>query len=161
MTSPPAALDPRPASVEPIALADLVAQLPLVRTVQTGDVRVCGLTLASADVRPGDLYAALPGRNTHGASFAAGAVRAGAAAVLTDPAGADAEGRIGVPLLVVADPRAVLGDLAAAVYRHPAEQMLTLGVTGTNGKTTVTYLLESVLRSADFPLPSRSTLTVI
>ena len=148
MTSPPAALDPRPASVQPVALADLVARIRLVRSVQAGDVRVGGVTLASADVRPGDLYAALPGRNTHGASFAAAAVRAGAAAVLTDPAGADAAGPIGVPLLVVADPRAVLGDLAAAVYRHPAEQLLTLGVTGTNGKTTVTYLLESALRSA-------------
>ncbi len=151
MTSPPAVLDPRPAAVEAVALADLVAQLPVVRSVQADDILVCGLTLASADVRRGDLYAALPGRNTHGASFVPAALRAGAAAVLTDPSGADAlYGALpaGVPLLVVADPRAVLGDLAAAVYRHPAEQMLTLGVTGTNGKTTVTYLLESALRSA-------------
>jgi UDP-N-acetylmuramoyl-L-alanyl-D-glutamate--2,6-diaminopimelate ligase len=155
VTSPPAALDSRPTTAPAVALADLVAELPVVGPAPTTDVRVSGLTLASGDVRAGDLYAALPGRTAHGASYVPGAIRAGAVAVLTDPAGAaavagsvPATGPGSVPLLVVADPRAVLGALAAAVYRYPARGMTMVGVTGTHGKTTVTYLLEAALRTA-------------
>ncbi len=110
------------------------------------------MTLDSRAVRPRDLYAALPGGRTHGANFCSAAVEAGAAAVLTDAAGADLVAgqapAVGVPVLVAERPRRLLGALAAAVYGDPAESMLTLGVTGTQGKTTVTYLLEAALRGA-------------
>ncbi len=71
--------------------------------------RVTGVTHDSRAVRPGDLYAALPGFNTHGAEFVGAAVGSGASAILTDPAGADRAVRAGVPVLVVDDPRAALG----------------------------------------------------
>jgi UDP-N-acetylmuramoyl-L-alanyl-D-glutamate--2,6-diaminopimelate ligase len=111
---------------------------------------VTGCTLDSRAVRPGDLYAALPGARTHGADFAAGAVAQGAAAVLTDPDGAV---RIGasseaVPVLVADDPRGVLGRVARWVHRAPSADMLVLGITGTNGKTTTAFLLEAGLRAA-------------
>ena len=105
-----------------------------------------GVTLDSRAVRPGDLYAALPGAHAHGADFAAQAVAAGAVAVLTDAVGA---ARVtGVPVLVAEDPRAVLGQVARWVHDDPAAAMLMLGVTGTNGKTTTAFLLEAGLRAA-------------
>ncbi|WP_372446621.1 UDP-N-acetylmuramoyl-L-alanyl-D-glutamate--2,6-diaminopimelate ligase [Nocardioides faecalis] len=111
------------------------------------DVRVGGLTLDSRRVQPGDLYAALPGARAHGAAFVAQAAEAGAVAVLTDPAGAE-QAVAGLPLLVVPDPRAVLGSLAAQVYGDPAAALTTIGVTGTQGKTTVTRLLDGGLLAA-------------
>ncbi len=111
---------------------------------------VTGVTLDSRRVRPGDLYAALPGFTTHGARFAAQAQAAGAAGILTDPSGADlirAEGGIDVPVLVVDDPRGLLGAVSAWVYGDPARALATTGITGTNGKTTVSYLLDAALRA--------------
>jgi UDP-N-acetylmuramoyl-L-alanyl-D-glutamate--2,6-diaminopimelate ligase len=113
-----------------------------------GRLLVRGVTHDSRRVRPGDLYAALPGGNHHGAEFCADAVSAGAVAVLTDPAGREAAAECGVPVFVVADPRARLGEVASWVYRHPSARLLLIGVTGTSGKTTTTYLLESALRRA-------------
>ncbi len=109
---------------------------------------VTGVTLDSRRVAPGDLYAALPGANVHGARFCAQAAAAGAVAVLTDPAGrADAEAA-DLPTLVVDAPRAVLGDLARRVHGDPGARLTTFGVTGTNGKTTTAYLVESLWRTA-------------
>lgn len=110
-----------------------------------------GVTLDSRSVLPGDLYAALPGANTHGARFAAMVEAAGAVAILTDPTGslaiADAGGS-GLPVLVVDDPRGVLGAVSAWIYGHPAEALTTTGITGTNGKTTTSYLVDAALRAA-------------
>jgi UDP-N-acetylmuramoyl-L-alanyl-D-glutamate--2,6-diaminopimelate ligase len=111
------------------------------------DVLVTGVTLDSRAVLPGDVYAALPGFNVHGARFARDAVRAGAAVVLTDPAGVAELAGLEVPVVVVDDPRAVLGELAAGVYGYPADELTMLGVTGTNGKTTTAYLIDSALRA--------------
>ena len=141
---------PRPDHVVPRPLAEVLAQLGQVRTDAPGgpDPLVTGVTLSSRTVRPGDLYAALPGLRTHGAEYAADAARAGAVAVLTDPPGAARAAGAGVPVVVVPDPRAVLGGLAAWVYGDPGEKLLTLGVTGTNGKTTTTSMLDAALRPA-------------
>lgn len=100
---------------------------------------VTGVTLSSQRVRPGDLYVALPGARAHGMDFAEQARVAGAVAVLSDDPRAD---------LVVDDPRALLGRLAARVYGEPARGMRMVGVTGTQGKTTTTRLAESGLRQA-------------
>ena len=107
---------------------------------------VTGVTLSSQRVRPGDVYAALPGSRAHGIRYAADAVAAGAVAVLTDHEGAaDAPD---LPLLVVDHPRAVLGGFAARVYGEPAASLRLLGVTGTQGKTTTTRLAEGGLQAA-------------
>jgi UDP-N-acetylmuramoyl-L-alanyl-D-glutamate--2,6-diaminopimelate ligase len=113
------------------------------------EVVVTGVVLDSRAVRPGDLYAALPGARAHGASFAAAALASGAVAVLTDATGAEAlrASGTGVPLLVVEAPRAVLGAVAAAVYGTERLPMRMVGVTGTNGKTTTAYLLRSALEA--------------
>ena len=148
MSRSPAGLDARPTSVAGSRLRDLLADLPGIDGLPAAaDVTVRGLTLDSRAVRPGDLYAALPGGRTHGARFVAAVVDAGAAAVLTDPSGAEAAraatGQL--PVVVAPDLRRALGGLSSAVYGHPSRQLLTLGVTGTQGKTTVTYLLEAAL----------------
>ncbi|HEY1116060.1 MAG TPA: Mur ligase family protein, partial [Acidimicrobiales bacterium] len=112
------------------------------------DVTLSGITLDSRRVRPGDLYAALPGSRAHGATFARQAADAGAVAVLTDVEGARLAEPAGLAVLVVEQPRSVLGDVAALVYGRPAEALRTIGVTGTQGKTTVTRLLDGGLLAA-------------
>ncbi|HEX5879004.1 MAG TPA: UDP-N-acetylmuramoyl-L-alanyl-D-glutamate--2,6-diaminopimelate ligase, partial [Actinomycetota bacterium] len=114
-------------------------------------VTVSGVTLDSRRVEPGDLYAALPGSTVHGARFAGQAAAAGAAAVLTDQAGADLGGDqagAGLPLWVVERPRAVLGQVAAEIYGRAAQRLRTIGVTGTHGKTTTCFMLEAGLSGA-------------
>jgi len=114
------------------------------------DVVVTGITVASTAAEPGDLFVALRGFTAHGASYARDAVAAGAVAVLTDAEGAQACAGLpglGVPVLVADDPRALLGDISAWVYDHPAVGLVTVGVTGTNGKTTTTYFVDAALRA--------------
>ncbi|WP_298430743.1 UDP-N-acetylmuramoyl-L-alanyl-D-glutamate--2,6-diaminopimelate ligase [uncultured Jannaschia sp.] len=98
------------------------------------DLRVSGLAVDNRRVRPGDLFAALPGEKTHGARFAADAVARGAVAILTDPAGAAVAGDV-APVIVVEDPRAALAFAAALMAGRQPETVVA--VTGTNGKTSV------------------------
>lgn len=112
---------------------------------------VSGITNSTQRVVPGDLYVAPAGAKAHGASFAADAVRDGAVAVLTDPAGAAICADLDVPVLVVERPRAVVGDLAARLYDRPGERLRLVAVTGTQGKTTTTRLAEAALTEAGVP----------
>nr|WSX74045.1 UDP-N-acetylmuramoyl-L-alanyl-D-glutamate--2,6-diaminopimelate ligase [Streptomyces sp. NBC_00899]WSX79890.1 UDP-N-acetylmuramoyl-L-alanyl-D-glutamate--2,6-diaminopimelate ligase [Streptomyces sp. NBC_00899] len=137
---------PRPTRVRPKSLADLARRLGV--PDPGGDTAVTGITHDSRAVRPGDLYTALPGARFHGADFTGQAAAAGAAAVLTDPAGAARAAATGLPVLTVADPRSQMGALAAAVYDEPGEALLQIGITGTSGKTTTAYLVEGGLRAA-------------
>ncbi|MET3807022.1 UDP-N-acetylmuramoyl-L-alanyl-D-glutamate--2,6-diaminopimelate ligase [Nakamurella sp. UYEF19] len=118
------------------------------------DVSVTGITLRAQSIRPGDLFAALPGTKVHGGVFAGEAIRAGAAAILTDRAGlaavrsnsdGSADETTAVPVLLVEDTRAVLGQISSAVYGDPSRRLAVVGVTGTSGKTTTGYLLEAAL----------------
>lgn len=131
----------RPAAA-PRPLSELAALLGLPCLPCTESGWVGGITHDSRQVRSGDVYVALPGARVHGADFAADAVAAGAVAILTDPEGERAAAGVRVPVFAVADPRAVLGTAAAWVYGRPAAGLLLIGVTGTSGKTTVTFLLE-------------------
>ncbi|HEX5567815.1 MAG TPA: Mur ligase family protein, partial [Streptomyces sp.] len=141
---PPA--PPRPERVRPVPLAELAQRLEI--AAPEGDAAVTGITHDSRAVRPGDLYAALPGARLHGADFAAQAARLGAAAVLTDPAGTERAAGTGLPVLTVPDPRARMGALAATIYGEPGRDLLRIGITGTSGKTTTAYLVEGGLRAA-------------
>ncbi len=136
---------PRPTTVRATPLADVAALVGAPAT--GGEVEVTGVTLNSRAVVPGDLYAALPGANAHGAAFAAAAVDLGAVAVLTDAAGAALldEAEVAVARVVVEDPRAVLGAVASLVYGTRDLPLRMYGITGTNGKTTTAYLVSSAL----------------
>jgi UDP-N-acetylmuramoyl-L-alanyl-D-glutamate--2,6-diaminopimelate ligase len=111
--------------------------------------QVTGVTLRSSEVRQGDLFAALPGRSQHGASSIPEAVDWGATGVLTDPEGAAIADLLNLelplPLLIIDNPRTVLGELSAEVYGHPSRRLAVLGITGTSGKTTTSYFLEAGL----------------
>lgn len=129
-------------------LAELVRAVPHAAP-SVPDLQVTGVTLRGQDARPGDLFAALPGASSHGGRFVADAVAGGAIAVLTDARGvAEMGADVSVPVLVHPDPRSVLGEVAATVYGHPSRRLRVIGVTGTSGKTTTTYLVEAGLRSA-------------
>jgi len=142
----------RPARPVPRPLSGLAELLGVGRTASSrvGDQnepgRLSGVTLDSRAVRPGDLYAALPGTRTHGALYSDQAVAAGAVAILTDPDGRDQAARAGVPVFVVASPRDRLGDVSCWIYGDPSHRMTMIGVTGTAGKTTTSYLCEAGLR---------------
>jgi UDP-N-acetylmuramoyl-L-alanyl-D-glutamate--2,6-diaminopimelate ligase len=149
-TPPPprgAAAPPRPQGLPATPLAEVAALLGL-DAAGPWPGAVTGITHDSRAVRPGDVYAALPGANAHGAAFAAQAVANGAVALLTDPDGAARAAGCGVPLLVVDHPRGRMGALAAVLYGRAAERLLMIGITGTNGKTTTAYLVEGGLRGA-------------
>jgi UDP-N-acetylmuramoyl-L-alanyl-D-glutamate--2,6-diaminopimelate ligase len=147
---------PRPRTTPALtlpALAALVGAVPAAGGAFP-DVRITGVTLRGQDAVAGDLFAALPGSSSHGAEYTGTAIEGGAVAVLTDADGvAVIHRRLGepapVPVLVHPAPRSVLGELAAAVYGHPSDRVVVLGVTGTSGKTTTTHLIEAGLQSAD------------
>ena len=132
----------------PTTLQDL-AQIANARIVNppSATMPVAFVGLDSANVEPGGLFAALPGTRVHGATYA---FDSAAGAILTDEAGLaiiqqTADRR---PVLVVEDVRAILGHVAAEVYGHPSRSFTLLGVTGTSGKTTTTYMLEKGLTAA-------------
>ena len=112
------------------------------------DRQVTGVEHDSRQVRPGDLFVALPGQRFDGRAFAAAAVAAGAVAVIGPEPGDVA---VKVPWLIVDDPRALLGPLAARVYGHPDRELILAGVTGTNGKSTVATLIAAILDASGYP----------
>ncbi|MFI9105229.1 UDP-N-acetylmuramoyl-L-alanyl-D-glutamate--2,6-diaminopimelate ligase [Streptomyces fildesensis] len=136
---------PRPSAVRPKALAELAARLGA--EPPADGAPATGITHDSRAVRPGDVYAALPGARFHGADFAAQAADLGAVAILTDPAGTERAAATGLPVLTVDEPRARMGALAAWIYDEPGEDLLQIGITGTSGKTTTAYLVEGGLRA--------------
>ncbi|MEV6109741.1 UDP-N-acetylmuramoyl-L-alanyl-D-glutamate--2,6-diaminopimelate ligase [Streptomyces sp. NPDC051940] len=137
---------PRPERSTPTPLGELAEALGV--SIPASDAVVTGITHDSRAVRPGDIYAALPGARFHGADFAAQAADSGAVAVLTDPAGQGRAAATGLPVLVVGDPRGRMGALAVSVYGRPGDGLLQIGITGTSGKTTTAYLVEGGLQAA-------------
>ena len=134
---------------QPLPLRAIVEALgPGARLLQpastpAADDGVIDVTHDSRQVGPGWLFAARPGERSDGHDHAPAAVAAGAAALLVERE-LDAD----VWQIVVPSVADALGPAAAAVHRRPSEELLLLGVTGTNGKTTTSYLLESVLAAA-------------
>lgn len=127
------------------SLAQLVAEFGLECRGDLDGVEVTGVALSTSTVEPGDLYVGVPGRNAHGAKFADAARDAGAVAILTDDAGAAIAADSGLPVIVTQDARAALGAVAAWIYRTDENAATLFGVTGTNGKTSVVYLLNAIL----------------
>jgi UDP-N-acetylmuramoyl-L-alanyl-D-glutamate--2,6-diaminopimelate ligase len=135
-------VDVRPEHRPERSLADVATYLGNGQPAHTGSIT--GLSLNTLRVEPGDLFLALPGTRAHGIEFAADAVRNGAVAILTDPDGAN-RSAAEVPVLTVAQPREQMASLSAWFYDHPSRAFHTLGITGTQGKTTTTYLAEAAL----------------
>jgi UDP-N-acetylmuramoyl-L-alanyl-D-glutamate--2,6-diaminopimelate ligase len=130
------------------SLADLIAATAGGR-LAAGDSRlsIAHLTHDSRECGPGSLFVALPGRNHDGAAFVPDALRRGAVAVASESPPADGA----VAWIVVPSARRALADLAAALYGYPSEALRLIGVTGTDGKTTTTRLIASLLEAAGHP----------
>lgn len=112
------------------------------RLVGDGSMGIVDVSHDSREIGPGGLFVAIRGLVSDGHDFVSMALEAGATAVCV-------EDRTNVPgsapALITEDSRAALGHLAARVHGHPSEQMSVVGVTGTNGKTTVSYILRAIL----------------
>ena len=110
------------------------------------DLSFSGVALADSEVEPGDLFMAVPGARVHGASFIEEAIKRGAVAVLTDEAGLSYCKNI--PALVVNDVRTAGALVASSLYKYPTRDLTSIGITGTNGKTTVSTLLYQIFEAA-------------
>lgn len=148
-SDPPANLPPvlRPETPPRRRLDDLVDRFGGELRGDATGVELTGVTLATADLRAGDVFVAARGALRHGAEFAQTAADKGAVAVVTDAEGADTAASSGLPVVIVDHPRGIIGDLSAWVYGTGRDDdlPLLLGTTGTNGKTSVSHLLEGIL----------------
>lgn len=136
----------RPEGVPGASLSSLAAQWGIELLDQEADPLVTGVSISASATMPGDVFVALPGRVHHGAQFAKDAVGLGAVAVLTDPAGRDMLGDLDVAVGIHEVPRDILGRLSRSVYDPGVPLPKILSVTGTNGKTSVVFYLEAILR---------------
>jgi UDP-N-acetylmuramoyl-L-alanyl-D-glutamate--2,6-diaminopimelate ligase len=109
-------------------------------------IEITGVSQTSSNIVAGDIFVALPGENFHGADFAPDAIARGAVVVLTDALGASKIS--GVPVLISSNPRRSAGVLSAWFYSEPMRDLYSIGITGTNGKTTVTTLLHQIMQAA-------------
>ena len=107
-----------------------------------------GITSDSRAVNIGDLFIALPGSKSHGATYIDDVIASGAHGVITDEAGAKIIG-VKLPVIVISNPRRFLGAICSWFYDSPSSAMQIIGITGTNGKTTTTTILNQILKSAN------------
>jgi len=120
-------------------LAEIIQGIEVQASSGNSQVIVRGMSMDSRQVQPGDLYACVPGFKVDGHDFAVKAIASGAVALVVEhllP--------LDVPQVKVSNVRKVLGTIAATIYDQPSEQLELVGVTGTNGKTTITYLIEKI-----------------
>jgi UDP-N-acetylmuramoyl-L-alanyl-D-glutamate--2,6-diaminopimelate ligase len=130
-----------------VSLESFARKFDLLSEAKNEFVSLTGISMNTGDLRKGDLFVAMPGAKTHGASFATKAIELGAVAIVTDSVGQEMLKDLEIPVLVLEEPRKHLGELAAFVYGNTSGNMPKLfGTTGTNGKTSTTYLLEGIVR---------------
>ncbi|HEY1272647.1 MAG TPA: UDP-N-acetylmuramoyl-L-alanyl-D-glutamate--2,6-diaminopimelate ligase [Terriglobales bacterium] len=113
---------------------------------QSGDAAINGLQYDSRRIQPGDLFLAMRGESSDGNQFIDKAIAAGAAGVVSDSA--EQRPRPGMAWALVPHGRRALARLSANLYKHPAERLAVTGITGTNGKSTTAFLVESILAVA-------------
>lgn len=130
-------------------LFELVKGIPHAQYIHDVEIEVTGITYNSSRVREGDLFVAVPGFKADGHDYLTDALERGAAALLvTDPGSLPDVMPSGVAAVRVRDARAALARAADIFFRHPTGGLKLVGVTGTNGKTTTTFLVDSICRTA-------------
>jgi UDP-N-acetylmuramoyl-L-alanyl-D-glutamate--2,6-diaminopimelate ligase len=128
------------------AIAQIISAQSATQSFELKNILITGVSQSSENIEEGDIFIALPGDKTHGARFAADAIRNGARAVLTDSAGAELI--TGIPVLITNNPRRSAGILSAWFHSEPMRDLYSVGITGTNGKTTVTTILHQIMSLA-------------
>ena len=114
--------------------------------VDAPDIVIHGIANDTRELCEGSVFFACPGVQSHGLDYAQQAVEAGAIAIVYDSDATIAVPQVGVPMIRVAELRRYLGELANRFYDHPSRAVRVIGITGTNGKTTVAWLLSQVLQ---------------
>ena len=128
------------------AIAQIISAKSDTQTFELKSILITGVSQSSENIEEGDIFIALPGDKTHGARFVADAIKNGARAVLTDSAGAEII--TGIPVLITKNPRRSAGILSAWFHSEPMRDLYSVGITGTNGKTTVTTILHQIMSLA-------------
>ncbi|NDG95355.1 MAG: UDP-N-acetylmuramoyl-L-alanyl-D-glutamate--2,6-diaminopimelate ligase [Actinobacteria bacterium] len=129
-----------------------IADVPPILDESVANLDIVGIALSSDGVEPGFAFAALPGHHRHGAEFIDEACRRGAVAVITDSQGQSIIARSAhsdVPIIVHDRPRPLVAHIAAVLAGFPTRSLTMVGVTGTNGKTSVGALLAAALDAGD------------
>ncbi|MGH8946964.1 MAG: Mur ligase family protein, partial [Acidimicrobiia bacterium] len=138
-----------------VALADLLHGVEVIGgSPLASETMVTGVTQHSALVKPGWMFCCRRGARADGHAHAAEAVRRGAAALLGEQMLPQH-----VPQVVVRDIGKAIGQVAAAFWGHPSQRLRLIGVTGTNGKTTTTYLMRAILEHHGWPTGVIGTLS--
>jgi UDP-N-acetylmuramyl-tripeptide synthetase len=135
-------------SLAAISLRKLANEMGLVLGEMLQDKAIRSITADSRQAGPGSLFVALKGLTVDGHDYLEAAVKKGCAAVLVGTERCRGWKHPQIPCLETADTQKALGQAAAAFHAHPARRMVMIGITGTNGKTTTTYLVESIIRQA-------------
>lgn len=150
-------MDTKKNSEPPKKLSQLILRLPGQVSVTGGEAWIQGIAQDSRRVKHGDLFVAYAGGSVDGHRFIPDAIRNGASAVV----GTQPLEKISVPYVQVEDSRLALAYLAAAFWGNPAEKLLVIGVTGTDGKTTTSNLIFNILRQAGLRAGMISTVNAI
>ena len=127
-------------------LSKLICDLEYKSIKNEADVEITGVCYDSRLLSGGELFVCVPGYETDGHNFVRDAVKRNAAAILSEK-DVDADG---IPVIIVEDTRAALAAVSAAFYGYPARELRIIGVTGTNGKTTVTYMIKNRLEHCGY-----------
>ena len=131
-----------------MTLAELLRAAPPVRVAGPVDVLIKGLSHDSREVAAGDLFFAMPGAKTDGNRHSRQALDNGAIAVISELEPPPPPAIVRGTWIQVTDAAETMSRVAAEFFAHPSAAMTVVGVTGTNGKTTTTYLLESIVAAA-------------
>jgi len=129
-----------------MTLSDVLTEVPRVNIYGNPDEDIHGISYASKTVQPGDLFAALKGEKADGYDFIEEAVNRGAVAILSDREKPENFPKTWIQVL---NSRIALALCAANLYEHPSQKLKVVGITGTKGKTTVTYILEEIFKKAN------------
>ena len=113
-----------------------------------GDAQITSITHDTHAITPGALWIAVPGLTQHGIDYLDDALAAGVSAVASDAHGVALANSAGLPTITLDDVRLGMATLASAFYDHPDRGLVLCGITGTNGKTTVAYMVRHILRSS-------------
>ena len=124
-------------------LQELIKNIKIKKILNEKDIDITGISYNSKTVKEGEIFVCLKGEHSDGHEFAKMAVENGAAALYCEK-----ELDIDVPQVIVESTRHQIADLAAAFYNYPSKKIKLIGVTGTNGKTTVTHLIQRIVEDA-------------
>lgn len=123
-------------------LSKLTDEIKNAKCINFSEIEITGISYNSKTTKSGDIFVCLVGENSDGHDFAQMAVQNGAVALMVEK-----ELEINLPQIIVQSTRHQIADLAAAFFEHPSKKINMIGVTGTNGKTTVTHLLQKIFEA--------------